>query len=267
MKKITHFPILLLFTLFLSTGLFSQSSFFVGLNGSYNMIIVANQQNYGQKEMDYDGATLKPSFGLTLGYDINGKSQVSVGAGIYNGGQKYNDTYSGNDNLKKDIKLSYLSIPVLFTQVFSKTESIQKGTKFFVRIGPQFNLLQSATVDHTVNGSDVSLAAFANFPAGGGNFVNFNADAINTLVAADGNPDNDKSLFASTDIMGVLGIGIKTYFSSHFSLDIELRGGASLTDINAEEWHLDGFKDGKRQTYEVSKNAFGGLTVGLNYAF
>jgi hypothetical protein len=257
--------LLILAFVIVQTSTAQNAGFFVGLNGSYNMTIVANQMNYGQKEMDYDGATLNPSFGLTIGYDINGKSQLSVGAGISNGGQKYNDTY-GSDNLKKHIKLSYLSIPVLFTQVFSKTDKIEKGTKFFVRIGPQFSFLQSASVEHTVNDHDVTLEIFANYLAGGGNFLNFNADAIHKLVI-NGEPSEDKSLFNSLDIAGVLGLGIKTYFNSNFSLDIELRGGGSLTDINADAWHLDGFKDGKRSAYGPSRNVFGGLNIGLNYKF
>ena len=69
------------------------------------------------------------------------------------------------------------------------------------------------------------------------------------------------------DIQGFLGIGIQSYLSESLFLTFELRGGGSITDINSDEWQLDGYKDGKRQDYEASRNVYGGLRIGLNYKF
>lgn len=243
-----------------------QGSFFAGLNGSYNATIVANQMNYGQKEMDYDGVTFNPSFGLEVGYDFNGGSLLSIGAGIVNGGQKYKDGYGNGDKLKKEIKLSYLAIPVTYKYLFGGKKSPHEGTKFFVALGAQFNLLQKAEVTHTVNGTNTTLETFANHIAGGGDPYNFNATEIAKLTV-NGEPTNDKDLFESTDIQGILGIGLQSYFSENFSMSFEARAAGSLTDINATDWRLDGYKDEKRQDYNKSQNVSAGLRIGLYYNF
>lgn len=244
----------------------AQGGLYVGLNASGNATIVANQMNYGQKEMDYDAVTFHPSFGLEVGYDLNGANMLSIGAGIQQGGQKYKDGYGNGDQLRKEIKLNYINIPITYTHVFGGAKDPNNGTKFFVSLGPQFSLLQKATVTHEVNGSDVSLTTFANHVAGGGDPYQFNTQAIASLTT-NGNPANDKDLFQSMDVQGFIGLGIQSYLSESLFLTLELRGGGSITDINADEWQLDGYKDGKRQDYEASRNVFGGLRVGLNYKF
>ena len=253
-------------TLLSAGSVMAQGGFFVGVNASGNATIVANQMNYGQKEMDYDGVTFHPSFGVTLGYDLDGGNQLSIGAGIQQGGQKYKDGYGNGDQLEKEIKLNYIAIPLAYTHVFGGAKDPNNGTKFFVTLGPQFNLLQSAEVSHTVNGKDVTLSDFANHIAGGGNAYQFNSAEILKLTT-NGEPADDKDLFNSMDIQGFLGIGIQSYLSESLFLTFELRGGGSITDINSDEWQLDGYKDGKRQDYEASRNVYGGLRIGLNYKF
>lgn len=260
-KKITIFC-----CAFMTFGSISaqDGGFFAGINASGNATIVANQQNYGQKEMDYDAVTFHPSFGLTIGYDLDGANQLSIGAGLQKGGQKYKDGYGNGDQLRKEIKLDYINIPITYTHVFG--EDPGTGTKFFVSVGPQFSLLQTAEVSHTVNSADVTLNQFAIHVAGGGPAYNFNAAELLTLTTA-GEPADDKDLFKGVDVQGFLGLGIQSYLSENLFLTVELRGGGSITDINAEEWQLDGYKDGERQEYEPSRNVFGGLRIGLNYKF
>ena len=252
--------------LFMAVESKAQGGFFVGLNASGNATIVANQQNYGQKEMDFDGVTFHPSFGLEVGYDLNGANLLSIGAGIQQGGQKYKDGYGNGDQLRKEIKLNYINIPVTFTHVFGGAKDPNNGTKFFVSLGPQFSLLQKAEISHTVNTKDVTLTSFANHVAGGGDPYQFNSQALASLTT-NGEPADDKDLFQSVDVQAFLGLGIQSYLSENLFLTFELRGGGSITDINADEWQLDGYKDGKRQDYEASRNVFGGLRIGLNYQF
>lgn len=244
----------------------AQGGLFLGVNASGNATIVANQMNYGQKEMDYDAVTFHPTFGAELGYDFNGGNLLSVGALLQKGGQKYKDGYSNGDQLRKEIKLDYLTVPVTFTHVVGGAKDPNNGTKFFISLGPQFALLQKAEVTHRVNNQDVTLEQFANHIAGGGAPYNFNSAAIAQLTT-NGEPADDKDLFQSLDIQAFIGLGIQSYLSESFFLTLELRAGGSITDINADAWQLDGYKDGQRQTYEASRNVFGGLRVGLNYKF
>jgi len=250
----------------LSVESMGQGGFFAGIHASGNATIVANQQNYGQKEMDYDGVTFHPSFGIQLGYDLNGAHLLSIGAGIQKGGQKYKDGYGNGDQLRKEIKLDYISVPVTYTHVFGGAKDPNNGTKFFISVGPQFSLLQKSTVTHEVNGQDATLSNFANHVAGGGAPYQFNSVELAALTT-NGDPADDKDLFQSMDVQAFLGIGIQSYLSEYLFLTLELRGGGSITDINADEWQLDGYKDGKRQEYEASRNVFGGLRIGLNYKF
>ncbi len=256
----------MLLVTFFSMQSFAQGGLYLGLNGSGNATIVANQMNYGQKEMDYDAVTFHPFFGLELGYDLNGGSMLSLGANLQQTGQKYKDGFGNGDKLKKEIKLNYLSIPITYRFVVGGAKDPNHGTKFFIALGPQFSLLQKAEVTHNVNGKDVTLEAFANHVAGGGAPYNFNSAEINKLTT-NGEPANDKDLFASMDIQGFVGLGIQSFLSQSFFITLELRGGGSLTDINAEAWRLDGYKDGQRQKYAASRNVFAGLRLGLNYKF
>ncbi|HPB52763.1 MAG TPA: outer membrane beta-barrel protein [Saprospiraceae bacterium] len=244
----------------------AQGGLYLGLNGSGNATIVANQMNYGQKEMDYDAVTFRPAFGLELGYDLNGGSMLSIGANLQQAGQKYKDGYGNGDKLNKEIKMSYFAIPVTYRLVFGGKKDPNHGTKFFVAVGPQISLIQSAEVTHQVNEKEVTLETFANHIAGGGAPYNFNSAEIGKLTT-NGEPANDKDLFASMDIEGFVGLGIQSFLSESFFMTLELRGGGSLTDINAKDWRLDGYKDGQRQKYEASRNVFAGLRLGLNYKF
>ena len=264
--KVSQLIPTLLFLLISYSSAYTQGGFFAGLNGSYNATIVANQMNYGQKELDYDGVTFHPTFGLEIGYDINGGSQLSLGISSQQSGQKYKDGYGNGDKLKKQIKLNYIAIPLTYKFLVGGKKTPHQGTKFFVALGAQFGLLQKAEVTHNVNGQNTTLAAFANHIAGGGDPYNFNSNAIAGLTS-NGEPANDKDLFQSSDIQGFLGIGIQSYFTEKLSMSVEGRAYGSLTDINAEKWRLDGYKDGKRQTYGKSQNVAAGLRLALYYNF
>ncbi|MBK7739858.1 MAG: outer membrane beta-barrel protein [Saprospiraceae bacterium] len=148
----------------------AQGGLYLGLNGSGNATIVANQMNYGQKEMDYDAVTFRPAFGLELGYDLNGGSMLSIGANLQQAGQKYKDGYGNGDKLNKEIKMSYFAIPVTYRLVFGGKGS-QSWNEIFVAVGPQISLLQSAEVTHQVNEKEVTLETFANHIAGGGALI------------------------------------------------------------------------------------------------
>lgn len=256
--------------IFLIAGIYlsaqNTNGFIVGVNGGANYVLVVNQMNYGQKEMDYNKVTIKPSYGLQVGYDFNGADIVTLGAGIQKAGQYYKDSYGSGAELEKNIDLQYLAIPLSYMHVFGGKNNPSSGTKFYVVLGPQFNILQDAKVEHKINGKEASLLAFAIYDTDG-TFTNANASKLQSLVNADGNVANDKDLFQGSDIQGFLGLGVRHYFTDNFSLNADLRFGYSLTDINADKWQLDGFADGKVQTYGPSKNAYGAIKIGLNYKF
>lgn len=270
MKKLSLILYTLLSVCFIFTGTLSaqDGKFFVGIEGAYNAHVIANQQNYGQRELDYDGVTYKPAYGVKVGYNFNGRSVVSIGAGFIQGGQKYfDDDYGNGDELKRTVQLKYLSIPITYRQIFSNTDNIYHGTKMYVEAGAQINLLQSAAVTHIVNGNDVTLLEFATYDTGDGPFTNPHESVIKENVEADGEPEEDADLFEDTDIRGFIGLGVVIYLSENFSLDIGLQGGISVTDINDDDWRLKGLHAGALHEYEPSRNAFGGLNVGLKYLF
>lgn len=244
----------------------NESGMIIGVNGGVNYSFVINQMNYGQKEMEYNKVSLRPAFGLHFGYDFNGSDILSLGVGMQKGGQFYKDSYGSGAELEKNIDLQYLAVPLTYMHVFGGKNKPSSGTKLFAVLGGQFNLLQKAEVTHKINGADATLYDFAVYKTDG-SFTNANTAVLATLTGTDGKLDDDKELFNDSDIQAFAGLGVQSYFSENFFLTVDFRVGYSLTDLNKDAWHLDGFSDGKIQPYDSSNNAYGALRLGLSYKF
>ena len=87
------------FTIIFSiAGIFAQ--FEIGVKGAYNTIFIQNQNNYGQKEMDYDEHFgINP--GIWLAKDICEKSQLVVESSYLKQGQEYFDNFNSHKLTKE----------------------------------------------------------------------------------------------------------------------------------------------------------------------
>jgi hypothetical protein len=251
--------LLLALCLSLATA-YAQPSFFGGVGAGYYTSVILGQQNYGQRDQasDYRYAA---SYGLQLGIDFNNQHIIQLDPTILNIGANYKPS-PATANLDKDIRISYIHLPLSYRFVINGgNNGLNKGTRFFVGVGPYVNLLSSVDYQTAVNGNDVSLYEYLTaIPAGGG--FNRNITALNQLIPDRKNPDFNE-MFTSLDLGAMLMLGGQSFLTENLKLSYEIRAGISLSDINAEDWRLPNF-DGN---YDGSRNLFGGLNLGLTYYF
>lgn len=258
--------ILLVFVSVISISLFAQKGFHLGVNGTFNSTWVLNQNNYGTlapfaigvvrvSEMNYK-PTWGGNAGIVLGYNGNSVGQRGVYLGIqaeiqYNvTGQKYEDNFLGpatipegtfgqggtRVNVKRDIKLSYIQIPVMMKFTSAKGHV----AKAYVMFGPQFGARLTAS-------EEVKVAGYVYLP--------------------DSLAFTPKQKFQSFDVGLVLQTGVDLYATDklYFSAGITVYGG--LFDINGKVLRGLDWYSKNDVNYQKSFNFRGGLTLGVHYIF
>ena len=250
--------ILLVFVSVISVSLFAQQGFHIGASGSFNSTWILNQNNYGtlaafsppivkQSEMNYK-PTWGGNAGIVLGY--NGTPNWGVQGEIqYNAtGQKYEDNFIGpatipegtfgsggtRVNVKRDVKLSYIQIPVMVK--FSSNKG--RVAKAYVMLGPQFGLRLTASEEVKVAGYIYSSEPLAY---------------------------SSKEKFQTFDLGIALQTGADIYATDklYFNAGIVVYGG--LFDINGKV--LKNWFSKNDPSYQKSYNFKAGINVGVHYIF
>jgi len=235
MKKL--YPALLAILLLASFPSLAQKGLYIGVAGTGQSTWITNQENYGLKPLDYV-STFGAGVNLNLGYDLTNHIGLKIEIGYDQIGQKYSKTRS-DSVFSRNVKLNYLSIPVMF-----KYRTGGAIAKFYFAIGPQFNMLLSANQTYQMNGTTftdtLKTISGTKFAVGQGSI---------------------KERFASTDIFARMDLGVEITLVKHLMIDIGIKMGYGLMDINATDYRLKD-NDGN---YNASHPIFGGLTLGLNY--
>lgn len=225
---------------------------YIGVGGAINIKAIANQNNYGYNELDYSFA---PGYfgGFMIGVDISNRHAYQIEFNFANAGQNYKDMISGNDNEKK-VDLSYLQIPILYKRYMGKNAGVPnfegKWESFYWLGGIQLGFLSSAEVEWQTNGQETDFLSFINQHG-----RNPHIQSITQMGA----PEDDKEFFQSFDLGVVLGLGYHRFLAKNLFFTAELRGGLGVIDMNASEWRYEN-RDG---IYQASRNAFGGIKLGL----
>jgi hypothetical protein len=215
---------------------------------------IANQNNYGQNEMDYN-ATLGYGGGVVLTYHRTPKVSILGEVTFQVGGQKYEDHFKGS-TFRKEVRYNQISIPIEYKRLISKTVAGYGGVGtelkpiWYLMGGLQVDKILSPEVDWYLNGSETE---FLPFVLEGGNP---NQEAIETMGA----PDSDQDLFTGWDLMFIGAAGFQIHTTPQVSISLELRGGIGLTDLNASAWQLENH----RGIYGASRNMFFGLHAGTH---
>jgi len=215
----------------------AQRGLYFGIAGTIQSTWITNQNNYGLPEMDY-----KTTFGgagnLNIGYDFTNHLGVKIEVGYGKFGQKYTDT-KGDSVFSREIKLNHLMIPILF-----KYRTGGAIAKFYVAIGPQFDMLLSAKQSYLMNGANYDTTL----------------ETVSGEKFAVGK-EEIKERFSSMDVFARMDLGIDITLLRHILIEFGLKVGYGLMDLNSSDYHL---KD-HSGAYHPSHNIFGGLTLGLNY--
>jgi len=253
--------VLLFVLMSFSVSVASAQRFFIGVDGGYYGKYIINQNNYGQREMDYDASSsFVPTYGIQAGVSFNdSRLSLMTSLNFIEAGQGYKDSYASPSpfTLEKNLKLKYMQIPVILR--FSTLNSERK-VGVYGEIGVYAGLLSKVDMDLKVSDLERSFAYFHSFAYP---YVNAESNAkLISQVNEDGTVDY-KTLYNSTDFGGLLGFGVNGWIGDHIMWEAGIRLHCSISDINAEKWRLKN----PDNEYKASRNAYGGLNVGIKYVF
>jgi hypothetical protein len=235
MKKL--YSALLALLLLATVPALAQKGLYFGIAGSVQSTWITNQNNYGLPPLDY-ARTFGGSVNVNIGYDFIKQLGIKIEIGYGQFGQKYTKTID-DSAYTRQVKLNYLMIPVML-----KYRTGGAIAKFYVAIGPQFNMLLSANQSYLVDGNTFM-------------------DTVKTLS---GKPfaigqSGIKDRFASMDIFARLDFGVDITLIKHLMIEVGIKLGYGLDDLNATDYRL---KD-NTGNYHASHDLAGGLTIGINY--
>lgn len=252
MRRITT----VIFMLACMTAVHAQDAVFrIGVKGAYNSTWLFNK-NVSDKNASLDYAS---SYGSTFGiqgiYMLGETYGIDVELNYASHNQKYDGDIGGGASYESKINLSYLDIPLLFRV------SSEKGPYF--EIGPQLSFLMGAKED------------FSTTPS----------------TPADYSDRDFKDDFNGFGAAGILGFGIDIKASENVYITAGLRFGYAFTDATKEytEAEADALQFSEKQSltsqfahtkgsadifgnnatfgYAKTNRAFGGLNIGVQFAF
>lgn len=226
----------------------------LGVKGNLQAAGIANQNNYGQNEMDY-GLHAGIGLGLVATYVIKPRIALLTEVSYQTSGQKYDDRFKGR-HFQKDISFSLISMPLLFRYQVSSGPAGYGGVGteskplWYVLGGLQVNRMLSPSAKYRLDGTETD---FLSFVLEGGN-------RNQGVIEAMGPPDTTSDLYTGWDVMFAAGGGFLLSITPAMYLTTEIRGGIGLTDMNAEPWRLPN----NANIYEASRHSYLGLHAGIH---
>jgi hypothetical protein len=216
---------------------------------------IANQNNYGQNEMDY-GAHLGLGIGASLTYALNPKYSLVLEFSYQTSGQEYEDHFKGR-TFRKEVEFNLISFPVMFRHRI--TEAVGYSgvgvvkPQWYVQGGIQVDRILSPGIRWYLDGTETTM-----FP-----FVLEGGNPNEAELLSLGEPQSDAELFNEWS-MGINGAsGFQLNFTPYLSLTAEVRGGIGISDLNPKKWRLPN-NDG---IYGASRTTFLGLHIGIQVRF
>lgn len=244
MKLRTLITLLFVSLMFTTVTAQKAKKFEVGFQGGYGSQWIINQNNYGLPEMDYD-YHWGGGWNIQGGYNFTEDMGVFTEVGMLQQGQKYKDTWENNADVKRNIDMKYLNIPVFF-----KYTAGTGNVRFRVLVGPQFCLLQKAEQQYTINDVNVSdIPYYQEYEMSNGKVINVGQEDITER-------------YNSLDIAAVIDLGADFFvMKDMLYISAGIRMSYGLTDINASDYEVKNF-DGN---YDPSHNAGGTFLLGAHY--
>ncbi|MDX1410061.1 MAG: hypothetical protein R3330_18050, partial [Saprospiraceae bacterium] len=170
-----------------------KQALFMGVKAATQIHGIVNQNNFGQKEMDY-AVPIGFAGGISLQYKLNARSYILAEFCYQEQGQWYKDRFNGR-SFSKRVALNYWTVPVMFKYMVSANSSGYRGVniskpKWFVGGGIQYGQLARADIEWEINGL---LTNFMTFVTDGGN-------PNQAILEINGSPKDEKEFYQKTDI-------------------------------------------------------------------
>lgn len=244
MKHILYFALSFLLIGTTQAQVTSISSINVGGTAFTGLSLIAEQNNYGAPEMTFQPT---PSYSGGILANVNWYENLGLQLEINYAfqGQKYFDI-QGQKETEKEINLNYVQIPIMFKYTFTDYTISQKAPNLYFVVGPQFGLLQSASLKYTRDGTEVG-------------FTEYHAEVINPLNERHPEYTTDLDLFNNFELSLTSGFGAAFEITNELTLTAESRLNWGISDINARDWRFPDL----RNNYTASHNYVWGLKIGL----
>jgi len=247
-------------------GTIDQTGIHFGLQGGFNSVWILNQNNYGFQELDYS-RTFGFATGLAIGYNFENNFGVQVDINYATMGQDYFDVSKdfcnidvNGDNKPEKVEtfryidLSYVQIPIQFRY---QSERVKKQIiSFHAMAGPTLGFLTSAKMIYEAD------------TAYDGNIVVISSDSIDYMVPdffQTAATESAEAYFTGIDFGVSIDLGVDIYVTENIYITPAFKAYYGLTDINSKPTR-ERRKDIETTVYDgASKNAYGGLSVGIHY--
>jgi hypothetical protein len=210
---------------------FSQKGWHIGAAMGLNTTAIFNQNSYKTPEMEY-----KPTFGvnggLVGGYNFTNFIGLQTELFLSQQGQKYKDEFVGQPVTTREVKSSYVQIPLML-----KYMSGQSTVQFYIMAGPQLSILNTSSV--TYNGTEWTPQM--KFPG-----------------------IRSSTFYEKYEWGGKLAMGTDIKLSSELYMNAGFAFYGGLTDINIAEFRTRG-NEFEVKPYKASTNMYAGINVGVHY--
>lgn len=233
-------------------NIWAQSGFQISLNGTGGIGYVAPQNHYGNSHYHLKFKT-KFNYGANLyaGYNFNDMVALLVNVSYLETKAAYKGDFRPGlgappQSHSKDISLKYLSFGPLvkISNSFQDSYVYGTGVKFFLITGLEISKLLDANLNYLANDEKVA------YPTKLIPYTDLNY--LYTAVS------DSKDLFKDWGLFFVLSAGMDVFISDQFAFSPALYGKLSVLDINHKNFS-------KHEGYKVSRNYFGGLSLGFTY--
>ncbi len=175
----------------------------IGVKANVQVVGIANQNNYGQNEMDY---RVTPGFGggVVCAYHITPRNALLAEATFQTGGQDYDDRFKGR-HFMKTVRYNMFSIPLAYRYYLTEHQEgytgVGSGRKpyWYLLGGLQLDKIFSPEVHWYLDGEATGFEAFV---LEGGN-------PNEALIDAQGPPASDTDLYTKWDAMFIAAGGFE----------------------------------------------------------
>jgi opacity protein-like surface antigen len=232
MKKV---PVIVLVFLSIAVKLNAQG-FFVGIQGGLNNVWISNVNAQWSRidslkpsthKISSANNTFRGGIGAQVGYSFNKNVAIVTELNAQHQGFKYQDSTLSKGLINAEYSASYMQIPIMI-----KLMAGRDGSGFFLMAGPNYSILQSATLKET--------------------------DSKKSILNSD---LNSKDFIAKQEIgiTTVLGIQFKT--SNNLLFTFGFRGNFGTKSFNKINTTIADYVNPK------SKNGSVGINLGIGYHF
>ena len=231
-----------------------KGNFHVGFTTSLNSTwIKADNEEENNEHYKYRKTFRMAPVGLQIGYKFNYRRDIVLEAYLSNQGQQYDLTDdNGNKIGEKNIRLTYLQIPLLFK--YTSGDAL----RFNLFFGPQVGfLIKGEEVNNFEKTTTATIAGGNSKTIPAGNYVLAKKESSQSLTQNAGG-------FHAVDPMAVLGFGLEKDVTDKLYISGNLRFNYGFRDIRDTKTTRDTYDF---DYYILRYNIFGGVQVGLHYNF